>query len=253
MAFEKGLQGGAESESRLQLWGMLRADTPTDLDWERLSQHLLHCHPRDRALVELGVQTGLRLSELLALRIQDVWRNGAPLLVLRVSRRNLKGGRGCRARSVASRTIPLNSRAREALNAHLGRAEFPPVRPLFPSRNAAGLHPLCRQQAVRIIKKIFLDAGLDPQRVWSGHSLRKRFVRGIFDQTGNINIARQAVGHRWITTTQLYLGLDEDEAQLAILRLGDSPASGVASTIQEPVHSASGRAAMEATLGGGPG
>lgn len=218
---------------------MLRADTPTDLDWERLCLHLSCCQPRDRALVELGVQTGLRLSELLGLRIQDVWRNGAPLSVLRVSRRNLKGGRGRRARSVASRTIPLNSRAREALCAHLAQAYCSPNGPLFPSRNAAGLRPLCRRQAIRIIRKIFLDAGLDPHRVWSGHSLRKRFVRAIFDQTGSINIARQAAGHRWITTTQLYLGLEEEEAHMAIQQLGESPTSDAATAIQESVNSTS--------------
>lgn len=201
---------------------MLRADTPTDLDWERLSQHLLCCPARDRALVELGIQTGLRLSELLGLRIQDVWRNGSPVSILRVSRRNLKGGRGCRARSVASRTIPLNARAQESLVACLSSEETSPMSPLFPSRNAAGMKPLCRRQALRIIRKIFLGAGLDPHRVWSGHSLRKRFVRQIFDQCGNINIARQAVGHRWIATTQLYLGLDEEEAHLAIQRIGQS-------------------------------
>lgn len=48
---------------------MLRADTPTDLDWERLVQHLPNCAPRDRVLIELGTQTGLRLSELLQLRV----------------------------------------------------------------------------------------------------------------------------------------------------------------------------------------
>lgn len=216
---------------------MLRADTPTDLDWERLCLHLPQCQPRDRALVELGVQTGLRLSELLRLKVQDVWKNGAPLPILRVSRRNLKGGRGVRARSVSSRTIPINARAREALGAHLGRGEQLPAAPLFPSRNAAGTVPLCRRQAIRIIRKIFLDAGLDPHRVWSGHSLRKRFVRGIFDQTGNINIARQAVGHRWITTTQLYLGLEEEEAYVAIQRLGEAPALASVRAAQGEVNS----------------
>jgi site-specific recombinase XerD len=99
------------------------------------------------------------------------------------------------------------------------------------------LRSLCRRQAIRIIRKIFLDAGLDPHRVWSGHSLRKRFVRGIFDQTGNINIARQAVGHRWITTTQLYLGLEEEEAHVAIQRLGEAPALASVRAVQEPVNS----------------
>ncbi len=214
---------------------MLRADTPTDLDWERVSQHLPSRHPRDRAIVELGVQTGLRLSELLGLRIQDVWKGGAPLPILRVSRRNLKGGRGIRARSVSSRTIPINTRAREALIAHLGQDARSPANPLFQSRNAAGTIPLCRRQAIRIIKKIFVDAGLDPQRVWAGHSLRKRFVRGIFEQTGSINIARQAVGHRWVTTTQLYLSMEEDEAQAAIQRLGEPRSVPVTAPANRPM------------------
>lgn len=206
----------------LHLSGMLRADSPTELDWERLVLHLPACPPRDRALIELGAQTGLRLGELLRLRIADVWRDGAVLPVLRVSRRNLKGGRGRRARSVGSRTIPLNERARAALAGFLEAeiAGHSPERPLFPSRHAAGHRPLCRQQAARIIKKIFLDAGLDPHRVWSGHSLRKRFVRRILDATGDIDLAREAVGHRWVQTTQLYVGARHDEAQSAILAIG---------------------------------
>lgn len=203
---------------------MLRADSPTDLDWERLVLHLPSCTPRDRALIELGAQTGLRLGELLRLRIEDVWRNGAALPVLRVSRRNLKGGRGQRARSVSSRTIPLNARARAALADFIGEADaqaVTPYNPLFPSRNAAGHIPLGRQQAARIIKKIFLGAGLDPHRVWSGHSLRKRFVRRVLDTTGDIDLARAAVGHRWVQTTQLYVQARDDEAQAAIMAIGE--------------------------------
>lgn len=207
---------------------MLRADLPNDLEWERLPQHLLCCHPRDRALIELAAQTGLRLSELLKLRIHDVWQDGAPLPVLRVSRRNLKGGLGRRARSVSSRTIPLNVKAREALVGFLCGAEaakFPPEGPLFPSRNAAGHFPLCRQQAARIIRRICWEAGLSRHRVWSGHSLRKRFVRRVLDTTKDIDLARAAVGHRWIQTTQLYLGLRDDEAQAAIMAIGEGQPS----------------------------
>lgn len=205
---------------------MLRADSPSDLDWERLVQHLPLFSPRDRALIELGAQTGLRLSELLKLRIEDVWRDGAALPVLRVSRRNLKGGCGRHFRSVSSRTIPLNARARAALADYLDGVEarrIPATSPLFPSRNRAGRFPMCRQQAARIIRKIFLAAGLNPHRVWSGHSLRKRFVRRVLDATGDIDLARAAVGHRWVHTTQLYLGPREDEAQAAILAIGDMP------------------------------
>jgi hypothetical protein len=49
---------------------------------------------RDQLLVVMGMNTGLRLRELLGLTVGAVWRDGAPVSVLQVDRRNLKGGRG---------------------------------------------------------------------------------------------------------------------------------------------------------------
>ena len=152
---------------------MNRCDCPNELDEGKLQAELLRCAPRDRLLVVMGLETGLRLSELLSLRTGGVWKNGAPVSVLRVSRRQLKGGRGPRARSVYSRAIPLNERAREALSACLSGEPENPEAPLFPSRK--GGKTLGRRQGTRIVRKIFLNAGLDPNRVWGAHSLRRRF------------------------------------------------------------------------------
>lgn len=205
---------------------MYRADAPNEIDEARIREALPHLATRDRLLIELGFETGLRLSELLSLRVRDVWRDGKPLEVLRTGRARLKGGRGARARSVSSRTIPLNTRAQAAIAAHLGDFEekrVEPSDPLFSGQGRAQC-PLTRQHAVRVIRKIFLGAGLSADRVWSGHSLRRRFVRRIHDATGDLNLVRQAVGHRWISTTQLYLGLEEERAATAILQLGHEPA-----------------------------
>jgi len=44
-------------------------------------------NPRDRLLVILGLNTGLRISELLTLRWHQLVRNGEPIALLEVSRR----------------------------------------------------------------------------------------------------------------------------------------------------------------------
>ena len=213
--------GGGAGRGRPAALGMNRADCPNDLDEERIERALPDCPPRDRALVVVAMETGLRLSELLRLQIGSVWQGGTCVPILRVSRRDLKGGRGVRARSVRSRAIPLNDRARVALADYLGpREKAAPVgnaEPLFPSRK--GNKPLGRSQGWRIIRGVLRGAGLDPHRVWAGHSLRRRFARRIFLAT-DLETTRLAIGHRWINTTQLYLGMGEDDAAAAIVELG---------------------------------
>jgi len=67
---------------------------PTEIDEARLRAHFPKCRRSDVLLIVLGMETALRISELVALRVQDVWRNRAPVSVLHCARRHLKGGRG---------------------------------------------------------------------------------------------------------------------------------------------------------------
>jgi len=211
----------------MHLLHMNRCDCPTDLDEERLRPVLATCEPRDRLLCVLGFQTGLRISELLGLRVGDVRQNGAPVRILRVTMNQLKGGKGERARSVYGRTIPLNAAARAALLDHFGTRPSPDKDAvLFPSREGEN-RAITRRQATRIIRKIFLAAGCDPSRVWAGHSLRRRFVRRIYAATKDIHVVRQAVGHAQISTTILYLGEVEEEAHTAILAIGEPDAVAI--------------------------
>jgi site-specific recombinase XerD len=201
---------------------MQRCDCPTEIEEELLRTRLLTESPRDRLILVLGLETGLRTSELLGLKVGQVWAGSCPATILRVSRRDLKGGRGVGARSVRGRALPLNARAREALIdffAHTGSRE--PGAFLFTGRKGND-RPITRRQAARLIRAVCLRAGLDPHKVWAGHSLRRRFVRRLYDTHG-INVARAAVGHRWIATTQIYLGLEEEAAQAAILGLAPTP------------------------------
>jgi site-specific recombinase XerD len=200
---------------------MNRCDCPTEIDEARVRTHLQTCSPRDALLVDLGQETGLRVSELVALRVENVWRNGAPVSVLRVPRRLLKGGKpGSRvAKSVPGRSIPVNATLQSAIvRAMAARPGAAPDEPLFVSRKFG--QSLTRRQATRIVRDLFRAAGLDPCRVWAAASLRRRFARRIFDQTGSIELVRVAISHRWVTTTQCYVGLHERDATSAILALG---------------------------------
>jgi integrase len=63
---------------------------------------------RDRLLFLIGIYTGFRVHELLAVRVGDVWKNGRPATELTLSRQLLKGGAGAKPEWVRSRTAPLH-------------------------------------------------------------------------------------------------------------------------------------------------
>ena len=172
----------------------------------------------------LGAETGLRVSELCGLLVGDVWREGVCRSTLRLSRRRLKGGKKigtARARRTNSREIPLNEHAQEYLTRYLQEREqdgpLHPQAPLFPSRQSR--RGLTRWQAWRDIRKIFLDAGLDPSLTWSPGGLRRRFVRRVFD-VSDLETAKTAVGHRSCTTTAIYLFLGQESAVRSVLAIG---------------------------------
>src|SRR5690242_2467518 len=70
---------------------------------------------RDRLLFLTGLYTGFRITELLSLRVGDVWKNGSPVSTIAVARRNMKGGAGVTAHRVRGRHVPVASDLRAAI------------------------------------------------------------------------------------------------------------------------------------------
>lgn len=96
-----------------------------------------------------------------------------------VTRALLKGGSGAHKRSVRSRRVVLNERARGVIRdyiASLGRVS-PADEYLFRSRSGVD-RPISGTQAHRILKDLCEDCGIDATRI-STHSLRKSFVRAV--------------------------------------------------------------------------
>ena len=168
--------------------------------------------PRNRGLFMLGVSTGGRISELLSLSVGDVYQNRKPVTDLLYGKSIVKGGE-------VSRSVPVNADGRrsidELVNWH--RRHYRSVaskRPLFPSRHKSGTVPMHRQTAHAILKTAFIEAGLNGHI--ATHSLRKSFAQRLYDKTGDIYMVQELLGHRNISTTQKYLGVNYADAKAAV-------------------------------------
>jgi len=144
---------------------------------------------RDRALLELFYSSGLRLSELCALRWRDLDLADGLVTVL---------GKGSKQRSV-----PVGSHARNALAAW--RAGQPPASaeaPVFPGRNGP-ITPRAVQLRLRLLAQ---RQGLF-KRVHP-HLLRHSFASHVLESSGDLRGVQELLGHADIATTQIYTHLD---------------------------------------------
>jgi integrase/recombinase XerD len=144
-------------------------------------------------MVELLYASGLRVSELLALRLDALARDPAYLIVAG------KGGK--------ERLAPLNEAARAAVKAWLEvRAGSLPrgdaANPwLFPSRAAGGR--LTRRRFGQLLDEAAVAAGIDPAKV-SPHVLRHAFATHLLEGGADLRVVQTLLGHADIATTQIY-------------------------------------------------
>ena len=159
---------------------------------------------RNRGLFMLGVSTGGRISELLSLTVGDVWQNQKPVTDLLFDKSIVKGGE-------ISRAVPVNTDGSRAISEIIAWHEekyntIAPSRPLFPSRNKNGSVAMNRQTAHEMLKKAFQAAGLNGKL--ATHSLRKSFAQRVYEESGDIYLVQELLGHRNVSTTQKYIGVN---------------------------------------------
>jgi integrase/recombinase XerD len=145
---------------------------------------------RDQAMLELLYATGLRVSELVSLRPQQLDFQGNYLTVK---------GKGSKLRAV-----PFGQWAREKLLGYMRE-----VRPLL-TRNRACSYlfitrsgkPLTRQGFWKLIRGYALAAGIE-KRV-TPHTLRHSFATHLLDGGADLRAVQAMLGHADISTTQIY-------------------------------------------------
>ena len=167
---------------------------------------------RNFGLFMLGVSTGGRISELLSLTIADVYQNESAVTDLLYDKSIVKGGE-------VSRAVPVNRDGRDAIDKLIAwhREQYGSIkgsRPLFPSRHKSGTVPMHRQTAHQMLKKAFITAGLNGKI--ATHSLRKSFAQRVYEQSGDIYLVKELLGHQNVATTQQYLGVNYADAREAV-------------------------------------
>ena len=148
---------------------------------------------RDRALLELLYATGMRASECLALRIEDL--NLAAGYVIPT-------GKGDR-----QRLVPVGAQALHWVRAYLKTARPSLVKRADPGTlfvNRAGRR-LSRQGLWGIIKKAARRAGV--RTAVSPHTLRHSFASHLLERGADLRSIQAMLGHAEISTTQIYTRL----------------------------------------------
>ena len=72
------------------------------------------------------------------------------------------------------------------------------------------LKPLSERAYLKLVKKWVAFAGLNPE-IYGTHSIRRARPALIYRKTGNIRACQIMLGHKTIASTQLYLGVEEEE------------------------------------------
>ena len=148
-------------------------------------------------LMELAYASGLRVSELLGLKVQAVRRDPTHLIV------RGKGGK--------ERLAPLNDAARTAVKAWLVQRDADKARAdsswLFPSGGKSG--HLTPRRFAQLLDQAAVDAGIDRARV-SPHVLRHAFATHLLEGGADLRIVQTLLGHADIATTQIYTHVATD-------------------------------------------
>ena len=71
-----------------------------------------------------------------------------------------------------------------------------------------------RQTTYKMLKKAFQSAGLNGKL--ATHSLRKSFAQRVYNKSGDLYLVQELLGHRNISTTQKYLGVNYADARAAV-------------------------------------
>lgn len=146
---------------------------------------------RDRAMLETLYASGLRVSELVNLKIHEIGFNEGVVRVI---------GKGSK-----ERLVPLGEQAIDWLTRFLNEAR-PDILKGQQSEDmfvTARGSAMTRQAFWQLIKRYALQAGIDPAKL-SPHVLRHAFATHLLNHGADLRVVQLLLGHADISTTQIY-------------------------------------------------
>ena len=167
-------------------------------------------NPRDFTLFTLAVNTGLRISDILSLKVGDIKNHKGDIKdSLYILEQKTK----------KRRNIPLNKQAKEALGYYFKKTGVYDLdKYLFISEKAGDNKPLTRVRAWQLINKWCREVGIDFKV--GGHTLRKTFGYHLRMQGISIERISDLLGHSNIKVTFRYIGINDDERKEVLSKFG---------------------------------
>lgn len=148
-----------------------------------------------------GVNTSLRISDILPIQVKDVMGDKLYLKEKKTGKRQ---------------EIALNKGITDILEGYIKNMQLDDY--LFKGRQG-GNKPITRQRASQIIKEAVKAVGLNPSRI-SCHSMRKSRALRIYNQTGDIALVMKMLNHSSQAVSLRYLGIEQnmlDEVNLGLV------------------------------------
>ncbi len=200
-----------EDPSKLVRGPKLARRLPSCLDREEVARLLSITDSsslgvRDRALMEVLYASGMRVSELCGLKVQDYNAAAKEMRVL---------GKGNK-----ERVVLLNDSAQQWLQQYLsdhwsklaGGRSPQPEHPLFVSRQATCLSS---RSVHRIVLKYAKMAGIN--KLITPHTLRHTFATHLLEGGADLRVVQDLLGHTTISTTQIYTHVSLDRLRRVYL------------------------------------
>jgi len=156
-----------------------------------------------RTIVAIERYTGFRISEILSLRVKDVFENGKVRSTIHLRKRLKKRSQ------IQGEDFDINAKLHKILLEYGKQREVSDDGLLFPSpRNA--LRPCSVRGVQKQIKQVAQKLGID--KSIGTHSFRKTFASDIYTRSGaNLKMVQRALGHTNVSSTDKYLDVDGAE------------------------------------------
>ena len=159
---------------------------------------------RNRAVLEVLYSCGLRVSELCALKMSDLYLSEG---FIRVT------GKGDK-----QRLVPISSRAIAELEAYFEERNHIAIKPGYENFVFVSTRlkkPLSRIMVFHMVKELAVAAGV--KKVVSPHTFRHSFATHLLEGGANLRIIQAMLGHESIATTEIYAHIDRTRLREEII------------------------------------
>jgi len=202
---------------------MTREDPTTDIDGPRVERSLprplqssevdkllqapdlsMPTGLRDSAMMEVLYATGLRVSELISLRLEDLHLDSGYIV--------------CRGKGSRERVVPIGSRARLRLSEYLDGAR----REMLKGRRTEYVFvqsrgtSMTRQAVWKNLRRYAFFSGIRSRL--SPHVLRHSFATHLLENGADLRAVQKMLGHADISTTQIYTQVDRERLRRVYTR-----------------------------------